>query len=414
MSKETQSNILSVRAIISGFVFFSLLVFFSCQPSFALRFCSPDEVKSLDIDQKPSQLRANLKPILQSLSSDQVLVQFFRKKPATFSITVKETKSKEKITRTIKKKSAYHQIGLCGLKPDTQYQYTVDKKHYVFQTLPKKIDSSYKLAVVGDYGWKGKHTKDIARRIEKYDPRIIITTGDNAYSKGKFKEFKKYVLKPYQNLLSTTAFYPALGNHDVDTDRGKPYLDIFSLPHNNPNKSERYYSFDAGPVHYVILDSATYQSLRTKNSEQIAWLKQNLKKNTLPWTIVSFHHSPYCHGTLHKSDWGIQKALVPVLSEYKVDLVVTGHSHIYERTHPVDGVTYVVTGGGGRSTRGVKKIPKTTAIAVGKKYHFLGIRVSEKSLFLEAITDKGDFIDQWEIKKPNKAKKNASKQSISQ
>jgi hypothetical protein len=107
--------------------------------------------------------------------------------------------------------------------------------------------------------------------------------------------------------------------------------------------TEAYFSYNSGDLHVVQLDSA--DSDLTPGSLMLTWLAADLTANTRAWTIVVFHHPPYTKGT-HDSDnpgdsGGIMKRMrenvVPILEAHGVDLVLTGHSHGYERTFLIDG-----------------------------------------------------------------------------
>jgi hypothetical protein len=80
---------------------------------------------------------------------------------------------------------------------------------------------------------------------------------------------------------------------------------------------------------------------RENNSPQVLWLKDDLANNLQPWTIVYFHHSLYTKGS-HDSDTEtdlviLRQLLNPILEDYGVDLVLMGHSHVYERSYLLDG-----------------------------------------------------------------------------
>ena len=74
-----------------------------------------------------------------------------------------------------------------------------------------------------------------------------------------------------------------------------------------------------------------------------------LASSTSQWKIVALHHPPYSSGR-HGSTVGAREQLEPILVRRHVDLVLAGHDHHYERTHPHQGVTYVVSGGGCKTT----------------------------------------------------------------
>ena len=106
--------------------------------------------------------------------------------------------------------------------------------------------------------------------------------------------------------------------------------------------TEAYYSFDYGNVHFIAIDSAN--SLLTTNGPMYKWLKQDLAANKQDWCIAFCHHPPYTKGS-HDSDrerdsGGIMRdmraIITPLLEENGVDLLLTGHSHAYERSYLLD------------------------------------------------------------------------------
>ena len=109
---------------------------------------------------------------------------------------------------------------------------------------------------------------------------------------------------------------------------------------------ELYYSFDWGNVHFVGLDT------ELTGPEQAAWLDADLAATDKPWKIVFGHKPPYSSGE-HGSDGAFRNHFVPLIEKHGVQLVLNGHEHDYERTRPIENVTYVVTGGGGRHLRSV-------------------------------------------------------------
>ncbi len=216
-----------------------------------------------------------------------------------------------------------------------------------------------RIAVIGDFGAGTQWEQDVHDVIASYMPDLILTVGDNAYDSGRYSEFIKRVFAVYGDLMSQIPFMPAIGNHDNYTDNAQPYLDFFVLPENawREQDRERYYSFDLAGVHFVILDSTNGLALvSTRSQDDMAdWLAADLQATTNPWRLAFFHHPPYSAGA-HGSDLRARRYLVPVLEGGGVQFVFNGHEHDYQRTcpirndacvPPVDGITYVITGGGG-------------------------------------------------------------------
>ena len=123
-----------------------------------------------------------------------------------------------------------------------------------------------------------------------------------------------------------------------------PYYDIFSFPKlaeagGVASGTEAYYSFDYGNIHFVCLDSD--ETIRASNGPMANWLRNDLANNTQDWLIAFFHHPPYSKGS-HNSDTEteliqMRQNFLPILEEHGVDLVLSGHSHAYERSKFIDG-----------------------------------------------------------------------------
>jgi 3',5'-cyclic AMP phosphodiesterase CpdA len=112
-----------------------------------------------------------------------------------------------------------------------------------------------------------------------------------------------------------------------------------------PSHAESYYSVNYGPVHLVALDTEMKEAsgayLRDGKGMQYDWLKADLAANKLPWVVVYFHKPPYSKGS-HDSDVeldmkSLREHVNPLFEQYKVDLVIAGHSHVYERSYPMRG-----------------------------------------------------------------------------
>ncbi|MFQ6032282.1 MAG: dockerin type I domain-containing protein, partial [Candidatus Zixiibacteriota bacterium] len=107
---------------------------------------------------------------------------------------------------------------------------------------------------------------------------------------------------------------------------------------------ESYYSFDYGNSHFIGLDTEIPYG---PSSAQYQWLKADLQgayNNT--FIFVFMHKHPYCAGG-HNSTIGLRDTLSPLFETYRVDMVFSGHSHFYQRNGPINGVTYIITAGGG-------------------------------------------------------------------
>ena len=188
---------------------------------------------------------------------------------------------------------------------------------------------------------------------------------------------------------------PAVGNHEMETGMGgwgyDGFLTRVALPGNGLAGLPTTWSARWGNVALVAADANDVCTEITRNNgvsggAQDAWLEQTLAglraDPEVDWIVVGFHHCAYCTNTLHGSDAGVRR-WTPLFDRYGVDLVVNGHNHCYERTHPVRagmpvaevrsggtwgsaaGVTYLCAGGGGGKTFPMWVEPMSTVTVEG-------------------------------------------------
>jgi len=108
------------------------------------------------------------------------------------------------------------------------------------------------------------------------------------------------------------------------------------------------------------------------------------------------HDAPYSASPKRGSNLAVREATHPLFVEYGVDLVLTGHNHIYERTIPQQGVTYVVTGAGAK----VSEIGDAEFIAATVKgLQFMMAEVEGDTMRLQAINERGEVVDESSLTK---------------
>jgi len=228
-------------------------------------------------------------------------------------------------------------------------------------------------------------------------PDPVIHTGDVVYPNGTFCDYGEKFFEPYAGTLAVAPVFPTVGNHDLASADGGPYDRVFALPVDEPGETRRRYAYTYGPLRVVVVDSEVYErGDEAEIAAQVSWLEEVLAAGTdRPWTIVVVHHPPFT-SLVGNDDPVIRSDLAPVFARYGVDLVLSGDVHAYERFHPVDGVTYVVTGGGGAELhRELAPGPGTTAAA--SVYHAVRIEAGPEQLVLEAIDRDGVVFDRVEL-----------------
>ena len=255
-----------------------------------------------------------------------------------------------------------HVIELTGLQPSTRYFYSVgtpaqtlagDDADHVFETPPPAgTPKRLRAWVIGDAGTNSADQRAVRDAWESWNGSaptdLWLMLGDNAYQDGTDAEYQAAVFDIYPDLLKRSVVWPTLGNHDGHTadsaTQTGPYYDMFTLPTaaeagGIASGTEAYYAFDWANIHFVCLDS--YETDRSPGSAMQQWLAQDLLATTRDWIIAFWHHPPYTKGS-HDSDTEIElvdmrENFVPLLEDNGVDLVLTGHSHSYERSKFIDG-----------------------------------------------------------------------------
>lgn len=264
-----------------------------------------------------------------------------------------------------------HEVHITGLNPATTYYYTIGNNSQTFVTATAEVYfktspvsgtiAPYRFWVIGDAGMGNTNQRAVRDGFSGYNNHQHIDgwlmLGDNAYGNGVNDGNQAcYQAGVFQNMYETilrnTVLWPAPGNHDYNNhipfSPSPAYYDIFTLPANAeaggvPSGTEKYYSYNYGNIHFIVLDS--YDESRSATGSMAQWLQSDLAADTMAWTIAYWHHPPYTKGS-HDSDNGnllnaelveIRENILPVIEAGGVDLVLNGHSHCYERSYLIDG-----------------------------------------------------------------------------
>ncbi len=312
-------------------------------------------------------------PYLQSAAPTSVVVKW-RTDVATDSAVGYATVSGTPNSVADVTATTEHEVTLIGLSADTLYNYTIgtttavlaggdlsfngDGEHF-FTTPPVTgTDKSTRIWVIGDSGTATEpaHPGEAAAVRDAYKnftgargTDVWLMLGDNAYNSGTDAQYQVAVFDTYPQLLRQNPVWSALGNHDgIDIFFNPPgaYPQIFTLPTAGESGglasgSEFFYSFDYGNIHFIALDSSSNNGSRAPGSPMLNWLTADLAATTQDWIIAFWHHPEYSKGS-HDSDAEVvlqemRENVVPILESGGVDLILSGHSHSYERSFLVDG-----------------------------------------------------------------------------
>ncbi len=332
-------------------------------------------------------------PYLQQLTTSSVIIGWLSKDGSSERVEITKPDGTEVLKAAAEIDRSARQSGdkqmwatVKGLEPDTVYCYTLAagenelSKRIGFRTAPE-ANTTRKISFLafGDSGGGGSDQFALVDQMSTVPYDFIIHTGDLAYDQGTLAQFEDTVFAVYGDLFRHIAFFPSAGNHEYDTTQGAPFREVFNLP-----GSEKYYSYDYGPIHFAALDTESDYATQAK------WLDADLEASKAPWKIIYLHKPPYSSGE-HGSDMALRELIAPIAERRGVELVLAGHDHDYERMTPQHGVQYVVTGGGGKGTRPVSK-SGFTAFSIDV-IHFVYVEVEGDKLTLHAIDGTGNEFD---------------------
>jgi 3',5'-cyclic AMP phosphodiesterase CpdA len=255
-------------------------------------------------------------------------------------------------------------------------------------SLPNAKDS-VKFMAMGDNGTGDAQQYEVARQMvvwrEKFPFDFVIMLGDNLYGSQGPRDFVTKFETPYKPLLDAgVKFYAALGNHDNQSNR-------FYKPWNM--NGERFYSYSKKKAKFFVLDSDYL------DPKQLQWIEQELKSSRDDWKICYFHHPLYSNGGRHGSEVDLRVTLEPLFLKYGVNVVYSGHDHIYERLKPQNGIYYFVSGSAGQLRKGDLKKSGLTAAGFDQEQTFMLNEIVGDDLYFQVISRTGKTVDSGSIRR---------------
>ncbi|KAF3436730.1 hypothetical protein FNV43_RR19477 [Rhamnella rubrinervis] len=230
-----------------------------------------------------------------------------------------------------------HSALLTELQPSTNFSYRYGR------TPPVGGSEELKFLAFGDMG-KAPLDKSAEHYIQHGSVDSVFHIGDISYATGFLVEWD-YFLNLISPVASRVTYMTAIGNHERDYigtgsiyitpdsggECGVPYETYFPMP--TPAKDKPWYSIEQGSVHFTVISTEHEWS---KNSEQYEWMKKDMasiNRSKTPWLIFTGHRPMYSSTSgLTNIDQRFVDQVEPLLLQNKVDLVLFGHVHNYERT----------------------------------------------------------------------------------
>lgn len=243
----------------------------------------------------------------------------------------------------------------------------------------------------GDFGqgtpFQSRLADEMVKLSQSKPYGLVLLLGDNIYPNGDINRLaKSHFEGPYAGLIrKKVRFLAAIGDHDDRKGHREDEMAYFKMP-------KDYYKVSEGPVDFFVLNTTYF----VRNPKQRAWIAQALAQSKAPWKIVIGHHPLYSSGRNGNTE-GTRAILEPLLVQNHVDLYLAGHDHDYERFAPIQGVRYIVSGGGGSYLYNFKQAQPHSEVRL-KTHHFLFVEVTPQHIWVKAVNRHGDVIDcvDWE------------------
>jgi len=250
-------------------------------------------------------------------------------------------------------------------------------------TLPLE-DKSVRFAVIGDSGTGDAPQYEVAAEMEAYRQatnfEFVLMLGDNIYGGHSARDFERKFERPYRSLLDAgVRFYASLGNHD-DPNEERLYK-----PFNMTG--ERYYTFKKGNVAFFALDS------NYMDPKQLDWLEKELRNSNADWKVCFFHHPLYSDGKFHGPDTNLRAQLTPLFLKYGINVVLSGHEHVYERIKPEQGIYYFVLGNSGQLRFHNLRPSSEMQSGLDTDQGFILMEISGNKLYFQTISRTGKTVD---------------------
>lgn len=291
-----------------------------------------------------------------------------------------------------------HTFTIPDLTPGSQYYYriTVNEEIHIgsFHAAPDSNATSIKFMAYGDTRtYPADHDQVAAAMVATYAEdenfqSFILAVGDLVGAGNSESDWDSQFFDPsyanIQEMLATLPYQSCMGNHE---QAGVLFTKYFPYPF----VSGRYWSFDYGPAHFVVVDQYTNYG---PGSAQLVWMENDLASTTKPWKFVYLHEPGWSAGG-HSNNISVQNYIQPLCEQYGVSILFAGHNHYYARA-VVNDVQHVTTGGGGAPLYN----PSPTypyVVSTAMVHHFCTVELDSDVLDFKAVTAAGVVIDSFTI-----------------
>ncbi len=336
-------------------------------------------------------------PYLQSLDRGGVTVKIELETPGDASLEVFAAGTERRVASANSVASGdFHALRATGLEPGTTYDYRVtsgDAKSDLghFTTAPAG-EVPFRFLVYGDSRSDHAAHEAIIRQLLGAPGDFLINTGDMVLA-GKDPEDWRAFFRIEGPLLRDHCVFACVGNHELS--RGDPagevaFLRYFSGADENGERTRLYGSFRWSNTRFFLLNA-----MDTWTGDERDWLRNELERAMyepgLVHRIAVLHHGPFSSGP-HGANAALAGAgITSLMAAGKIDLVLAGHDHVYERGDG-EGLKYIITGGAGAPVY-EHKLSAPQTMAFESVHHFIEAAIDGPSVKIVARRVDGSVIE---------------------
>ncbi len=337
-------------------------------------------------------------PFIQSLGQTGVTVKVELFTPEPVIVEVIGPDGTAKTTQAADPRR-FQALRVDGLSPDTNYRYRVlagatkePSEEGRFTTAPA-TPKPFKFIVYGDSRSDPAAHVAVVRAIEATPSDFLLHTGDMVAMGDEEDDWKGF-FEAENKLLRDRCVFASVGNHELAGEAGvgaAAFLRYFaSADEGGKDRPKLYGTFRWANARFFLLNAMDQWT-----GEERTWLKEELDRAAneegLTLRVAALHHGPFSSGPHGGNKRLHDGGILQIFREGKVDLVLAGHDHAYERGAG-EGIKYVVSGGAGAPLYPRKTKAQETAV-YESVHHFVELSVRGTTVDLVAKRASGSVIE---------------------
>ncbi|MCE5278681.1 MAG: metallophosphoesterase [Planctomycetaceae bacterium] len=344
----------------------------------------------------PAAVAIQSGPVLGHVGADYFTVTCRTNVPA--EVTVKTD-----ISSVVSERGYIHRLKVAIPPGAKKFSYTLtarvgtaSKSEGPFDVIvPGHNPKGFRFVIAGDSRSNPGGWRNVATASLKAAPEAFFFTGDTVSSGPLDELWDSEFFAPAKELFATVPLYSVIGNHE---DHAPIYAEMIYSPGGDGRAMN--WSQTIGGVLFIGIDGAEDWNAGSKN---IKWLEGVLEASKEKFVFFLTHYPAWSsgpHGRGEETMYACQKVIMPLLAKYKVQAMVAGHDHDYERSEPPadKGVPCIVAGGAGaplykKSGRASAGNPYSKLFVAGS-LHYCVFDLKDNTCTMKVYDLQGKIIDE--------------------